>query len=295
MSKLKGIFSASMSIMNKDLSLDIKATIEHAKNVDKFGVGPAFLGSTSQAQLCTNQDKKDLIKELLKHKFENPVLIGTGCNSLKENINLIRYSLEKGFKGAFLLMNPAYYKNEDSGVYDFFSNIIKTVSCKIVLYNFDKLSGYAFSSDIVKKLVDEYGTEHFVGMKDSSGNLWNKIKISNFSMFVGSELKLLKNLELGGAGCISATTNISHYLARKVYDDFENKKEQTVNSKLCAVRKAFDDTGNLIAAVHDFMSVKDAKYKRLLPPLNLLPVEKKKELLNKLKELDFIPKKNIAA
>ena len=59
MSKLKGIFSASMSILNEDLSLDISATIDHAKKVDKFGAGPAFLGSTSQAQLCENQDKKD--------------------------------------------------------------------------------------------------------------------------------------------------------------------------------------------------------------------------------------------
>ena len=295
MSKLKGVFSASMSILNEDLSLNISATIEHAKNVDRSGVGPAFLGSTSQAQLCENQDKKDLIKELLKHKFQNNVLIGTGCNSLKENINLIRYSLEKGFEGAFLLMNPAYYKNEDVGVYDFFSNIIKSVPCKIVLYNFNKLSGYTFSADIVKKLVNTYGTKHFVGMKDSSGNLWDKLKIPNFSMFVGTEIKLLKNLELGGAGCISATTNISHNLAKKVYDDFQNNKKQTVNEKLCAVRKVFDDTGNLISALHSFMSVKDEKYKRLLPPLTLLSEEKKKEMLSKLKELDFIPTKNIAA
>ena len=43
------------------------------------------------------------------------------------------------------------------------------------------------------------------------------------------------------------------------------------------------------------MSVKDKSYERLLPPLTLLPSEKQKELLNKLKGLDFIPRKNMAA
>ena len=43
------------------------------------------------------------------------------------------------------------------------------------------------------------------------------------------------------------------------------------------------------------MAIEDEKYKRLLPPLTLLSKDKQKELLNKLKELDFIPTKNIAA
>ena len=76
---------------------------------------------------------------------------------------------------------------------------------------------------------------------------------------------------------------------------FKNNREQTVNDKLCAVRKAFDDTGNLISALHSFKSVENENYKRLLPPLTLLSTEKQKELLNKLKELNFIPRKNIAA
>ena len=49
-------------------------------------------------------------------------------------------------------------------------------------------------------------------------------------MFPGSESKLLKGLELGCSGCISAVTNVTHSLAKKVFDDFENGREQTVNS-----------------------------------------------------------------
>ena len=294
MTKLKGIFSASLSILKNDLSLDVQETIKHAKNVDKLGAGPAFLGSTSQAQLISVQEKKDLIKEIANHKFENPILIGTGCNSLRENINLIQYSIKVGFDN-FLVMNPAYYKNEDLEVYKFFSKIIESVpQARIVIYNFNKLSGYTFSSEIVKKLVSDFPL-NIVGMKDSSGNLWNNLKIPNFSMFVGSEGKLLKGLKVGCVGCISATTNVTHSLARQVYNDFKNDKEQTVNEKLCSVRKAFEETDNLISALHSFNSLENSVYKNLLPPLNLLSNTKQNELMLKLKELDFFPKKIKAA
>ena len=75
MTDIKGIFSASLSILKDDLTLDIEETIQHAKRVDKLGAGPAFLGSTSQAQLISIQEKKDLIKAIPKHEFENSILI----------------------------------------------------------------------------------------------------------------------------------------------------------------------------------------------------------------------------
>ena len=135
---LNSVFSASVSMLNADLSLDVEATIAHALKVDKLGVAPCILGSTSMSQFLQISDKKKLIKEILKNKFKN-LLIGTGCNSLGDTINLIRYSLDQGYEGAFLVMNPAYGAPKDLGVYNFFSKIQKAVSSKIVLYNFSKL------------------------------------------------------------------------------------------------------------------------------------------------------------
>ena len=101
-------------------------------------------------------------------------------------------------------------------------------------------------------------------------------------------------LQQPNSGIISAICNVTASLARKVYDDFQNKKKQTFNEKLCAVRKVFDNY-NLISALHSFMSVENKKYKRVLPPLNLLTEEENKMFMSKLEELDFFPEKNIAA
>jgi len=83
-------------------------------------------------------------------------------------------------------------------------------------------------------------------------------------------------------------------LARKVYDDFKKKKTQTFNEKLCAIRKVFDNY-NLISGLHSFMSSENEIYKRVLPPLSLLSEVQQKEMMSKLKELEFFPEKNIAA
>ena len=292
---LKGVFAAAISVLKADLSLDIKETLNHAKkNLDTKGVGSAFFGSTGCGQLISISEKKNFIDQLAKENFKEKILIGTSCNSLNDTISLMQHSLKLGFN-KFLIMNVAYYKNEDNGVYNFYKNIIKSVpEAKIVLYNFSKLSGYAFTSEVTKRLIEDF-PNNIVGMKDSTGNLWDNFKAKNFSMFVGSEKKLLDGLKAGASGCISATTNFSGSLAKKVYDDFKNKKSSSENEKLQAIRTAFDETGNLISALHTLKSLENKAYENLLPPLELLNQNKKEDLIKKLKDLGALTNKNIAA
>ena len=290
-----GVYAAGLSILNSDKSLDIKSTIYHAESAIKSGLhGVFFFGSTGQSQLLSISEKKDLISKTSTSKLKNQFYFGTGVNSLKDNLDLIRYGMEFGYQ-TFLIMPPAYYTNNtDKGIYNFYAEIIAQVSkIKIIIYNFEKLSGYLFSPEAVKKLVNDF-PKQIIGCKDSSYNLFENLKIPNFKIFPGSEAKLLKGLELGSSGCISAVTNVTHFLARKVFDDFENKKQQTVNEKIIKVRQTFDQY-SLISALHSFLSVEDKRYQNILPPLSLLDTKSKDELLNRLKELDFIPPKNIAA
>ena len=290
----KGIYAASMSIFNQDLSLDIDSTIKHSEKLIEDGLhGVIFFGSTGCAQLISSNEKKKLISRLYNNKFKNQFMIGTGANALNENVELMKHSINNGID-QFLLMPPAYYKYNDDGAYSFYANVIQKVpESKIILYNFEKLSGYKFSVQIIEKLVKDF-PKQIVGVKDSTYNLFETLKIPNFLIFPGSELKLLKGLEIGSSGIISAICNVTGSLARKVYDDFNNKKKQTLNEKLCAVRKVFDNY-NLISALHTFMSFENEKYKRILPPLSLLSDTQQKEFMSKLKKLEFFPEKDIAA
>ena len=291
---IKGVISASMSVFNENLSLDVDSTIKHSERLLREGChGCVLFGSTGQAQLISSSEKKKLIDKLNTNKFKDYFIIGTGDNSLNENIELMKHSIKNGVD-RFLLMPPAYYKYDDGGAYSFFANVIQQVpSAKIICYNFQKLCGYKFSIQIIEKLVKDF-PKQIIGVKDSTYNLYETLKIPNFLVFPGSEVKLLKGLELGNSGIISAICNVTASLARKVYDDFYNKKKQSFNEKLCAIRKIFDNY-NLISGLHSFMSFENEKYTRVLPPLSLLSDTQQKELMLKLKELEFFPEKNVAA
>ena len=291
---IKGIYAASMSILNKDLTLNIKKTIQHAEMVIDNGChGAAIFGSTGQAQLIPVSEKISLINQLAFSKYKEKYIIGTGLNSLGETINLMRVSKSLSFD-KFLIMPPAYYKYGDKEVIEFYTKIVEAIpDSKIVLYNFEKLCGYKFSIDSVKKLHEKF-PENIVGVKDSSYNLFENLKLNNFSVLPGSESKLLKGLELGCSGIITATCNVTSKLARKVYDDFFDKKEQTVNQKLYDVRNIFEKY-NLISGLHAYYSKNDDIYKNVLPPLSILNSKEEKELIDNLEKLNFSTKRVMVA
>ena len=283
---INGIYAASLSILNENLAIDCKRTIYHAEElIDNGCHGVVFFGSTGQSQLISLGEKIQLINHLPSSKYKEKFIIGTGLNSLSDTISLMKISKTLNFD-KFLIMPPAYYKYGDEDVINFYSKLIEEVEeCKIILYNFEKLSGYKFSKDCIKKLVDKFPNQ-IIGVKDSSYNLYEDLKIDNFSVLPGSESKLLKGLELGCTGIITATTNVTSVLARQVYDNFLNKSPQDLNKKLCHVRAVFEKY-NLISSLHSFMSEKNQIFKNILPPLKLLSEVDKKELISSLKKLDF--------
>ena len=294
MSKISGIYAASMSILNDDLTLNIEKTINHAEMVIDHGChGAAIFGSTGQAQLISVSEKIGLLNQLAQSKYKEKYIIGTGLNSLGETINLMSVAKSLNFK-KFLIMPPAYYKYGDKEVIEFYSKIAEAIpDSKIILYNFEKLCGYKFSIECIEKLVLKY-PNNIVGVKDSSYNLFENLKIDNFSVLPGSESKLLKGLQLGCSGIITATCNATSGLARKVYDDFQNGNEQKANQKLCDVRSAFEKY-NLISGLHTYFGKNNSSYKNLLPPLSILNSGDAEELNTNLEKLNFSTESSLAA
>ena len=286
MSKINGIYAATMSILKDDLTLDIKKTVEHVEMVVDNGChGAAIFGSTGQAQLIPISEKIDLLNNLAISKHKEKYIIGTGLNSLGETINLMRIAKSLNFE-KFLIMPPAYYKYGDDEVIKFYSKIVEAIpKSEIIIYNFEKLCGYKFSLECVQELVRRF-PEQIIGVKDSSYNLFENLKLDNFSVLPGSESKLLKGLQLGCSGVITATCNATSELARKVYDDFIGGNEQTVNQNLCDVRNTFEKY-NLISGLHAYYSKHGEHYKNVLPPLNILNPKDEKDLIENLEKLNF--------
>ena len=78
MSKINGIYAASMSVINEDLTLDVAKTIQHAETIIDQGChGAAIFGSTGQAQLISISEKINLFNQLSTSKYKEKYIIGT--------------------------------------------------------------------------------------------------------------------------------------------------------------------------------------------------------------------------
>ena len=87
----KGIYAASLSVLNENGMLNINETILHAESAIRSGLhGIFFFGSTGQSQLISINEKKEFISKISNHKLRKQFFLGTGCNSLNDNIDLIK-------------------------------------------------------------------------------------------------------------------------------------------------------------------------------------------------------------
>ena len=122
----KGVYAATLSVLDENGSLNIEETITHAENIIREGLhGVFFFGSTGQSQFISLTEKKELVSKLPLSKYKKVFFLGTGLNSLKDNIEFINYSMEYNFN-TFLVMPPAYGKgNTQEGVSKFYTEIIK--------------------------------------------------------------------------------------------------------------------------------------------------------------------------
>ena len=58
----RGVYAASLSILNKDLTLNVEATISHGEHLIKNGcTGVFYFGSTGASQLLSLGEKKEFI------------------------------------------------------------------------------------------------------------------------------------------------------------------------------------------------------------------------------------------
>ena len=132
----KGIYAASMTIINKDLSVNVDATIKHSENLIENGCHATVIGgSTGMSQLISSNEKRKLINKISTSKFKDSFIFGTGANSLSENFELMKNCIDNGVD-RFLIMPSAYYKYNDHGAYPFYANIVQKIpESKIIIIN----------------------------------------------------------------------------------------------------------------------------------------------------------------
>lgn len=243
-----GVYVAALTPMLDDLTPDIDRLVKHCNALLNQGAqGLALLGTTGEANSFSTDERTKLIEAVIEHGIPaKQIMLGTGCCSYTETINLTRHAVNTGIK-SILLLPPFYYKQiNDEDLLTFISKVLDEVAepgLEIYLYHFPRLTGLHFSISLIEKLVAKY-PDNIVGIKDSGGDFQNMQEvcrsIPGFKVFAGTEKYLLDVLRIGGAGCISATANITLGQCMLVFNNWQDTEADKLQDELTAMRNIFE-------------------------------------------------------
>ena len=296
--KIKGILAPVLTPFDQNAQVDARRSIGHCKWLLENGCdGLVLFGTTSEANSLSVGERKRLAEQIVSAGIPpQKLIVGTGCCSLSDSTELTKNAIELGSAGV-LVLPPFYYKPvSDEALFRYFGSLIDRVSdarLRLYLYHIPPITQVGFSLSLVKRLTERYpGT--VAGIKDSSGD-WDNTKAlitgfsaQDFDVFPGNESYLLAALQIGAAGCISATANVAARSLQAVFQNWRTPGAENLQEAAGRVRMAFQKF-SVIPGLKVVMAkaLNDEPWKNVLPPLLPLSTADSEKLFAALSEAGF--------
>jgi 4-hydroxy-2-oxoglutarate aldolase len=143
-------------------------------NVERYSrtpcAGIVVLGSTGEAILLSDQERRDVLKSAREATTPGKVLIaGTGIESAIETLRLTEYAAELGYDIA-MVRTPHYYKKQmqAANILAFYRTVADRSPLPVIIYNFPQATGYDIPAELVIALAEH---PNLIGIKESSGDV----------------------------------------------------------------------------------------------------------------------------
>jgi 4-hydroxy-tetrahydrodipicolinate synthase len=296
--RIKGILAPVLTPFDQNAQPNVGRLGAHCKWLLENGCdGLVLFGTTSEANSLSGGERKRLTEQVVSTGVPaQRLMVGTGCCSLSDSIELTKHAIELGSAGA-LVLPPFYYKSvPDEGLFRYFGSLIDRVSderLRLYLYHIPPVAQVGFSLPLVQKLTERFpGT--VAGIKDSSGD-WENTKAlitgsgaQDFDVFPGNESYLLAALQVGATGCISATANVAPQSLQAVFQNWRTPGAEELQEAAGRVRTAFQKYPTIpgLKAVLA-KALNDELWKNVLPPLLPLSPVDSERLFASLAEAGF--------
>ena len=202
---------AVITPFKSDLSIDFAAMGRILEHLVSGGVSYiVLLGTTGEASTL-RQDEKSAVTsysvEIIGKRV--PVVLGIGGNNTSEVVSCIREADLDGVD-AILSVAPYYNKPCQKGLYQHFRQVSLASPVPVILYNVPARTASNLLPETCLQLARD--CENIIGIKESSGNFENLMKIirdkpEEFLVISGNDMDILPFAAAGGAGVISVLAN----------------------------------------------------------------------------------------
>ncbi len=146
--------------------------LEH--NVERYSKTPiagiVVLGSTGEAILLSDEERRDVLKTAMHAAAPDKVMIaGTGIESAVETLRLTDYAATLGYDVA-MVRTPHYYKGQmkPENMLAFYRFVADRSPLPVIIYNFPQATGYDIPAEVVIQLAEH---PNVIGIKESCGDV----------------------------------------------------------------------------------------------------------------------------
>lgn len=233
------IVTPTLTFLNEDKTINIEDNKKLINFLIDHGVdGLAPLGSTGEFPFIKTEEKKKLI-ELYAKENNNRVklIVGTSSMDFEETIELSNFAHKLGADGV-LVIPPYYFGMSQEEGFHFYDELANNTNANIFIYNFEARSGFNISADNVVRLIEKH--TNIKGLKDSTSDAEHTKEViykahevdKEFEVYSGFDNHFLINSISGGAGCISAISNVIPGYWSDLVNAVNNKDFDAVVTKM---------------------------------------------------------------
>lgn len=251
MTKLRGTFTALITPMNSDGSVDFDGFRTLVRFQLENGIsGLVPLGTTGETPTLEDFEEKKVIEMVMAEAGGKvPIIIGAGSNNTRDAVKYVQRAKDAGADYA-LVVTPYYNKPTDEGIYRHFA-ACAAVGLPLIVYNIAGRTGKNISTPLLARIAE---LPNIAGVKEASGDISQMTDVIHtiarkkpgFCVLSGDDALNLPLACLGGDGVISVVSNIapaevSALTAAALSGDFERARELQYQL-LPAFRGAFIET-----------------------------------------------------
>lgn len=260
MSKLRGAFTALVTPMCKDGSIDYEGFRQLLRyQMDNGITGLLPLGTTGETPTLEEVGEEDTLIDIAveevaaykkKQNRDIPLIIGAGSNNTAEAIRYVQRAKDKGADYA-LVVSPYYNKPSDEGIFRHYEAVSK-IGIPIIVYNIAGRTGKNISTQLLMRIAE---LPNIAGVKEASGDINQMMEViakiarkkPDFTVLSGDDGLTVPLVAAGGDGIISVVSNLAPALITKMTNaaldgDFETARN--IHYRLTPFFKAAFVDGN---------------------------------------------------
>ncbi|MFI6284874.1 4-hydroxy-tetrahydrodipicolinate synthase [Streptomyces sp. NPDC051018] len=153
-----------------------------------------------------------------------PFLPGTGSHKLGETLELTAAAQELGADAA-LVITPYYARPTQEALYQWYATVAREFpDLPVIAYNVPSRTAVDIAPQTVKRLFTDF--DNFVGIKETTKDFEHFSRVlhacgPSLLVWSGIELLCLPLLALGGAGFVSAVSNLAPGAVARMYELWE--------------------------------------------------------------------------